>query len=191
MNRKLREKMTVEEFFEWQSRQDKNHELVDGMPVLTVKAMTGAPERHDRVTVNAIVTLGTQLRGKPCRPSTQDKPIRTVRGIRRPDMLVECGRPDDRSMEAEEPRVVVEILSPSTTRYDRFHKLGEYKQHDKIRVILLVDTEAPRVTVWRRGVDGDWTFHEAAGLEAVIDLPEIEARLPLGERYRDLTFDPV
>ena len=32
-------------------------ELVDGVPVLTVKAMTGATSRHDTVTVNAIVSL--------------------------------------------------------------------------------------------------------------------------------------
>ncbi len=34
-------KMTTDEFFAWQERQDRNYELVDGIPVLTVKAMTG------------------------------------------------------------------------------------------------------------------------------------------------------
>ena len=136
----LQRKMTVEEFFEWQLRQDRNYELVDGVPVLTVKAMTGATSRHDTVTVNAIASLFQQLRGKPCRPRTSDQSIKTFRGTRRPDISVECGRPDDKSMAVEEPRVVIEILSPSTTRYDRFQKLEEYKQVDAIRVILLVDT---------------------------------------------------
>lgn len=189
MGEKLRKRMTVEEFFDWQTRQDRNYELVDGRPVLTVKAMTGASDRHDRVTVNAIGTLFQALRGKPCRPSTQDKSIKTFRGTRRPDMLVECGRPDDRSMEAAEPRVVVEVLSPSTMRYDRFQKLEEYKQHDKIKVILIVDAEAPQVTVWRRGQEGNWSYHEEVGLDATIALPEIEADLPLAELYRDVTFD--
>ena len=175
-----RKKMTVEEFFEWQERQDRNYELVDGVPVLTVKAMTGASRRHDTVTVNAIVTLGTQMRGKPCRPSTSDQSVRTFRGTRRPDVLIDCGQAGDRSMEAAEPRVVIEVLSPSTMRYDRFGKLEEYKQVPAIRVILLVDTEKPRVTVWRREVEG-WGFHEEIGLAAVIDLPEVEAALPLAE----------
>ena len=52
MGEQLQRKMTVEEFFEWQLSQDKNYELVDGVPVLTVKAMTGATSRHDTVTVN-------------------------------------------------------------------------------------------------------------------------------------------
>ncbi len=182
-------RMTPDEFFEWQARQDKNYELVDGVPVLTIKAMVGATTRHDTVTVNAIVSLGNQLRGKPCRPRTQDQAIRIPNGrVRRPDLIVECGSPAPTSMEADEPRVVVEILSPSTMRYDRFQKLEEYKTHPAIRVILLVDTESPQITVWRRA-GGSWDRSEIAGLESVIDLPEVEARLALVELYEGVEFE--
>lgn len=167
MAEQQRRKMTVEEFFEWQKRQDKNYELVDGVPVLAVKAMIGATVRHDMVTVNAIASLHRRLRGKPCSPRTSDQSILTFRGTRRPDVSVECGKPDDRSMSTSEPRVVIEILSPSTTRYDRFQKLEEYKLHSAIRVILLVDTEAPRITVWRRSSNG-WGNNEIEGLEETI-----------------------
>lgn len=54
-------------------------------------------------------------------------------------------------------------------------------------MILLVDTEKPRVTVWRRGADG-WGFHEESGLAAVIDLAEVEAALPLAELFEGLEF---
>ncbi|MBS3649930.1 Uma2 family endonuclease [Pseudaminobacter sp. 19-2017] len=181
-------KMTVEEFFEWQQRQDRNYELVDGVPVLTVKAMTGASDRHDTVTVNAISFLHQALRGKPCKPRTDDRSVRTFRGTRRPDLLIECGKPDPGSMEAAEPRIVFEVLSPSTTRYDRFQKLEEYKLHPHIQVILLIDTESPRVTVWRR--DGsEWHNREETGLGTVIELPEVEVVLPLSALYLDLSFD--
>ncbi len=180
-------KMTVEEFFEWQQRQDKNYELVDSVPVLLPKAMTGATARHDTITVNAILTLGNQLRGTPCRPRTSDQSIVTSRGTRRPDVSVECGKPEDHSMSASDPRVVIEVHSPSVSQYDRFHKLEEYKRHPAIKVILLVDSEAARVTVWRRQED-EWDYTEVVGLEAVIDLPEIEADIPLSELYADLTF---
>jgi Uma2 family endonuclease len=191
MAERLKRKMTIEEFFEWQERQDRNYELVDGVPVLTVKAMTGASARHDTVTVNIIGTLFRHLRGKPCHPRTSDQSVITFRGTRRPDIAVECGRPDDNSMAMMEPRVVMEVLSPSTTRYDRFQKLEEYKQHDAIRVILLVDTELPRVTVWRRDEAGAWTVSETAGIEASIELPEIEAVLQLSDIYLDLAFEEI
>lgn len=190
MGEQRHKKMTVEEFFEWQQSQDKNYELVDGVPVLAVKAMTGASDRHDAITVNAIASLAGRLRGKPCRPRTQDRAIRTFRGTRRPDVLIDCGKPDRTSWEAADPRVVIEVLSPSTTRYDRFRKLEEYKLLPAVYVILLVDTEAPRVTVWRRGESG-WGYEDLAGLDATIQLPEIGTDLPLSELYADLSFDPA
>ncbi len=91
-------------------------------------------------------------------------------------------------MAADEPRVVIEILSPSTTRYDRFQKLAEYQQHPSIKVVILVDAEAPQVTVWRISATG-WTAEEIAGLEATIDLSEIGTSLPLSELYLDVTFE--
>jgi Uma2 family endonuclease len=188
MAEKQQKRMTLDEFFDWQLSQDKNYELVDGVPVMTVKAMTGATRRHDIVTVNAIISLGNQLRGGPCRPQTSDQSVLTFRGTRRPDITVECGKPHDKSMAVDEPRVVTELLSPSTTRYDRFQKLAEYQQHPAIRVILLVDTEQPRVTVWRR-IEALWTSDEAEGLDGVIALPEIKADLPLSELYADLSFE--
>ncbi len=183
-------RMTVEEFFDWQQRQDRNYELVDGVPVLTVKAMTGATARHDTITVNALGTLFAALRGKPCRPRTSDQSIITDRGTRRPDISIECGKPADKSMSTVDPRVVIEILSPTTMRYDSVQKVEEYKRHPSITVILLVDSEAPQVSVWRR-VGGDWTYGELSGLDAVIDLSEIEAALPLADLYADLTFEPA
>ena len=180
-------KMTVEEFFAWQAEQDHNYELVDGVPVMTVKAMTGASDTHDTVTVNAIGTLFAQLRGKPCRPKTADTSVRTFRGTRRPDITIECGKPGPRDMEAADPRVVIEVLSPSTMRSDRFEKVAEYHKHPKIRVILLINTELPSVTVYRRAGER-WDVEIVEGLEAVIDLPEIEATLPLSELYLGIEF---
>ena len=57
-------------------------------------------------------------------------------------------------------------------------------------VILLVDSEAPQVAVWRRGANGAWAVAEQAGLTQVIALPEIEAELPLAELYEGVEFDP-
>ena len=43
-------------------------------------------DRHDRVVVNALAGLVNQLRGKPCRPMTDDVAVRIPSGnIRRPE----------------------------------------------------------------------------------------------------------
>jgi len=181
--------MTPDEFFEWQKNQDKNYELVDGLPVLPLKSMTGATQRHDRIVVNATVSLGTQLRGGPCRPHTTDIAVRIPRGnVRRPDLLVDCGPMADRSMEAQEPRLVLEVLSPSTMNFDRYRKPDEYRSHPAIRVIVIAETRQAKVGLWRRAEAG-WAVEEYTGLETTVPLPEIAATLPLADLYEGLTFD--
>ena len=118
-------KMTLEEFFEWQSRRDEPYELQDGVPVPTWKATTGATRRHDIVTTNVIAFLHVRLRGGPCRPQTDDQPVLTDRGTRRPGVIVECSEHDDDAMASSEPRVVVEVLSPSNGNIDFMRKLEE------------------------------------------------------------------
>jgi Uma2 family endonuclease len=183
--------MTVEQFLDWQLRQERLHELVDGVPVVPLKMMTGATQRHDRVVVNALTNLVNQLRGKPCRPMTDDVAVRIPSGnIRRPDITVDCGKGSDRDMTAAEPRLVIEVLSPSTLSFDRFRKLEEYKTVASMQAIILIDTESPQVTVHRR-LGQAWSATTVEGLDAAIELYEIEARLPLGEIYDGLSFDPT
>jgi Uma2 family endonuclease len=181
--------MTPDEFLEWQKRQDRNYELVDGLPVLPLKAMTGATLRHDRITTNATVALGSQLRGGPCRPQSTDIAIRIpAGGLRRPDLTIDCGPMVDSAMEAQEPRLVLEVLSPSTINLDRFRKLDEYKSHPAIRLILLADTRVPELTVWRRSGVG-WAVESFHGLEGRVELPEIGESLALDDLYGGLSFD--
>ncbi len=86
-------------------------------------------------------------------------------------------------MTSVEPRVLIEVLSPSTMNYDRVKKLDEYKRLAAVSAILLVDTERPRVTVHGRGTDGAWDSVEFVGLDAAFDLPTIGARLALADIF--------
>ena len=185
MSEVAHQRMTVEEFLDWQSRQDRNYELVDGVPILPLKSMTGATQRHDRVTVNIIASLAMQLRKGPCRPSTDDIAFVTKkRNVRRPDITVQCAEADPKGMTSVDPRVLIEVLSPSTMNYDRVRKLDEYKDVPEVQAILLVDTEKARITIHRRSGDVGWTDREHIGLDAVVDLPMIGATPRAGRRLR-------
>ncbi|MCC7348637.1 MAG: Uma2 family endonuclease [Variibacter sp.] len=182
-------RMSQDEFLAWQEKQDKLYELVDGLPVLPVKMMTGASRAHDRVVVNTIASLHRQLRGGPCQPTTDDLAVRVPSGnVRRPDVTVECGRGDRRDTAVREPRLVVEVLSPSTMSFDRIRKIPEYQGVPTISHILLVDTEAPRIDCWSREGDGRWSQTKLDGLAARIDLPTIGATLTLEEVFEGLDF---
>jgi len=184
------QRMTSDAFFAWQEKQERLYELVDGLPVLPLKMMTGASQRHDRVVVNIILSLGNQLRRGRCRPTTSNLAVMIPAGnIRRPDVTVECGEAGDRDMVVREPRVVVEVLSPSTVSFDRFKKVVEYQTIPSLTHILLVDTEAPRIDVLMRGTDRNWASSRHEGLEAVIDLPTVGASLRLADVFEGIRFE--
>ena len=184
------ERMTAEEFDDWQLRQGKLYELIDGVPVLPLKMLAGATLRHDRVRVNVILLLGAQLKGTGCRPTTSDVAVRIPNGnVRRPDMTIECGEArSDRELVAASPRVVIVVLSPSTLSFDRFRKLEEYETVDGLAVLLLIDTEAPQVTVHRRRGDR-WVAEAIKGMREAIDLPEIGARIAFADLYAGVKFE--
>ena len=183
------QRMGAEEFFAWQAKQERLYELVDGLPVLPLKMMTGASRAHDRTVVNIIAALHRQLRGGPCRPTTDDLAILIPAGnIRRPDVTVECGQGGRRDMTVSEPRVVIEVLSPSTVNFDRFKKVVEYQTVRTLTHILLIDTEVPRIDVLARAANDAWSSARYEGLDATIDLPTIKASLPLAEVFESMDF---
>lgn len=76
-----------------------------------------------------------------------------------------------------------------TSAVDQTRKLGEYKRHPTLACMLLVETVSPQALLYRR-IAGDWMIESFEGLDAVIDLPKIGARLALSDVYAGLTFGP-
>lgn len=180
-------RMSSDEFLEWCQFQDVQYELVDGAPV----AMAGAKRAHDRIVVNAIRLLANQLDGQPGQPFTDDTAVRIPNGNRRrPDVGVDCGGFDPDASMVDSPRLVLEVLSPSTRSVDLFDKLDEYKTVASLAHIILIDPDAPRAIHWWRAADQTWEHARHAGLDAEIVLPDLDVRLVLRALYADLTFRP-
>lgn len=173
---------SVDEFLDWQSRQEERYELVGGFPL---KMMTGATRRHDRVVVNLLVGLSNRLGDGPCVPFTADGAVETRPGqIRRPDVGVDCGPTDPNARIASEPTVVFEVLSPSTRDFDRLRKIDEYKSMPFLRHIVLLEQDRPHATLWSRIGRADWDEATVAGITATVGLPGIGIELPMPDIYK-------
>lgn len=181
--------MTVAEFLRWQELQEDRYELVDGAPVLH-RMMTGASQRHDRLTMNALLLLGNVLRGHRCRAMTADVAIRIPRaGLRRADAAVDCGPLRDADHIASEPVLVIEIRSPSTRQIGRFRKLEEYKSVASMRHILLVEPSVPSAQLYSRGDADRWISTDVIGLDSMVRLGDLGLDLPMRELYAGLGFE--
>jgi Uma2 family endonuclease len=162
------------------------HEFLDGQ----VWAMAGGTPEHAAVAAKVIALLDRQLGGQPCRVFSSDLRIRVqATGLGTyPDVSVICGGveldPEDpKRHTATNPRVLVEVTSPSTAHYDRGEKLSHYQRIASVQEIVLVAHEARRIDVWSRSGD-DWklTTTEQAGTAT---LHSISCELSLDEVYRD------
>jgi len=178
---------TVVAFFAWQQGQDERYELVEGMPV---KLMIGASKAHDRISGNIFAALHRQLRGSPCWPASADVAVRTkIRTVRRGDIIVICDPARRDSYEADDLKLVAEVLSPSNKGLDWLRKLDEYRAHPTLRHLLLVESETPKATLAVRA-SGGWTTIDFDGLDGNIELPEIDCRLAMAGLYEGVAFEP-
>ncbi len=79
------------------------------------------------------------------------------------------------------PKVLIEVLSPSTTDYDRGEKLRHYRAIPSLEATVLFDHEAQRAELWQR-TGTDWTFIESIDR---ISIAAIGCELVLADVYRD------
>ncbi len=161
------------------------HEYLGGQ----VWAMAGGSPDHSRIATNIARALGNQLEGKPCTVFNSDLRIRVqATGLATyPDVTVVCGSieldPEDPTRHTViNPRVLIEVLSPSTEAYDRGEKLDHYRQLSTADTIVLVAQDQRRVEVWRRA-SGGW---QAQSFDrGPIELATIACQLDVDQIYRD------
>src|SRR5688500_17407942 len=88
--------VSPEEYLAAEESADRKHEYVGGV----VYAMAAGRNRHHQIATNALLALGTRLRGQPCRPFNSDTKVRvrfpTHTRFYYPDVQVVCrlGPPD-------------------------------------------------------------------------------------------------
>lgn len=131
-------------------------ELVDGV----IYAMGGGTAAHSAIAANVIAALGAKLRGSRCRPFNGDLAVKLPDdSIRYPDASVYCGiegRGGD-ALVLGDPRVVIEVLSPSTKAYDNTTKLDGYRELPGVDAVLLIDVAASRVRIVERTAPDAWS----------------------------------
>ncbi|MCU0776320.1 MAG: Uma2 family endonuclease [Akkermansiaceae bacterium] len=180
--------ITIAEYLAGEELSDVKHEYLGG----AVHAMAGASNQHNAIAVNALLVLGTRLRGKSCRPFNSDTKVRIEypdhTRFYYPDALVVCHPNPPTDHFQDHPVVVIEVLSDSTRRADLGEKRDAYLTIPTLKVLVFAESETPAVIVHRRRPEGGFAVEAHAGLDAVIPLPEIDASLPLAELYEQVVF---
>jgi len=171
-------RMSLAAFLEWDDGTDARYELVDGRIV----AMAPATLAHGTIVANLARHVGNRLKS-PCRVVVEAgiAPADRADTWYEADLVVTCAPPERGARAITEPRLIVEVLSPSTAAHDRGVKLADYRRIASVEQILVVASEDRHVEVWRRAPDG-WKVQDLIG-DAAILLAIDGQPLPLAAVY--------
>ncbi len=175
---------------------DRKYEYLNGMAYL----MSGSSVAHDRITRNVTYVLDSQHRTGPCRVFGVD--VQVLLGMKidskkhyvYPDATVSCDAADQRpeNMLIESPRVVIEVLSPSTEARDRGVKFKAYQVCPTMQEIVLMSQFAPYVEIWQRD-DQDipaWHYRHY-GPGEIVEINSIDVQIDIADIYQGLDFQEV
>lgn len=171
--------LSAAEFLQIDFGADLKAELADGV----IRMMAGGSRDHARVQANILIALGHRLRGSGCRPYGSDMAIVTHdASVRYPDVTVDCGRPgdagSDRSLSA--PRIIFEVVSPSTRSIDLGVKKAEYQSLSSVEAIVFVDPDTEQVIISELTASG-WANGDPERRDVV--LPTLNLTIPHEEIF--------
>jgi len=181
-------KMTFTEFMAWESNQAERHEFYRG----EVFAMVGGTARHNRVILNLAGRIGAHLDGTPCQVFAESMKLQLANdGVLYPDVMVTCGKAvagDEQTI--IDPKIIIEVLSPSTMGYDKRNKFILYRSVPSLREYALIDPATREVEVFTLTDTGAWLLTDQTKA-AELTLASIDCKLPMAWVFKGVESEPV
>lgn len=172
--------ISVRDYLASEEVSEVKHEFVDGY----VLAMVGASQRHNLIAGSLFSLLRAHLRGTPCRVFMSDLKVRVKDNFYYPDLVVSCEITDTAELIVPNPRLILEILSPSTEARDRFEKRLAYQCLASLHEYVLVAQDRPHIDVFRRQPDG-WEV-ETYGPHETVSFNTVKFTVAMDLIYEDI-----
>lgn len=179
--------LTPEEYLRLDREAEVKSEYYDG----EVFPIEDSTFNHALVSMRLGVSLTRRLEGTPCQVLN---PVRLRISATRylySDLIVVCGQPeltDEHKDALINPKVIVEVLSPSTADCCYGRKARMYRGLTSLDEYVLVSLEEPKIEVFHRTAEGDWLLRIASGLESSATIESLSIAVPLAEVYQGVAF---
>lgn len=179
--------LTPEEYLEGEAIAADKSEYISGQ----VYAMAGAGDAHVKATLNAAVLLKNHLKGTGCSTYVADMKVRIGEdeAFFYPDVMVSCD-PEDQLPEHDyvknHPKLIIEVLSPSTGDIDRGRKFALYRKLESLEEYLLIDPRKYAIELFRRHSNHEWLLLTREGIDSTITLESIDLNLSLHDLYDEI-----
>jgi Uma2 family endonuclease len=176
--------MTKDAFLAWVERREERYEFSGGRVTMMVRVT----RNHARVTKNLLVALSARLSSESYDIMAEAFAVHAGDSVRFPDVLVEPAQPDGKSLRAESPILIAEVLSPGTYHLDFGDQLREYLTLPTLDTYLIISPDEPRIWVWQRT---DGSFPKEPQIiekrDQHVGLPALAIDIPVEDIYRGIT----
>lgn len=186
-------RLSVEEYIQYEIETGQRHEYHDGL----IYALAGGTIEHALIIGNVYSELRNSLRkkGSNCKPITNDAKLHIKKENKfvYPDTMVICGE-FDRSNASKDavtnPILIVEVLSKSTSDYDRGDKFYFYRQIPSLQEYILIDQSRYLVEIYYKKEKSDlWRITRSEGIDQQIKLQSLNIVLSMKDLYYDVEIN--
>jgi len=182
--------LSLEEYRNLETSAETKHEYHDG----EIIEMTGGSINHNSILMNLIVLLKLALRGTNYRLQSSDLRLWIPQyncGLY-PDLMIIAGEPlfsDNRNDEILNPCLIIEVLSPSTSGYDRGDKFRYYRSIPQLNQYLLVSQGEILIESYSQTSENNWLLQEYTPARGILSLDSLGISLNLADIYEGINFN--
>lgn len=154
-----------------------------------VYAMAGGSDFHDRIALNLLTEINLHLRGSDYRFHSGNVKVNYVDAFYYyPDAFVTCDPRDrDERYIKRFPKLVAEVLSPSTQTFDWGDKFDDYQQIETLEEYMLISQDLMQVECRRRTSVG-WKTEIYTASEQVV-LKSLGLSMAIEQLYSGVELD--
>lgn len=149
----------------------------------------GGSDSHSRLCINLLTEINLHLRGGDCQFFSGDVKVSHIDDFfYYPDAFVTC---DPRDLEdryiKRYPKLIAEVLSPSTEAFDRGDKFKDYQSLNSLEEYVLIAQDERRVACWRRRSPQDAWHSVVYEAEDTVVLESIGLTIAMADLYQGVT----
>ncbi|MEG4108828.1 Uma2 family endonuclease [Microcoleus sp. S13_C5] len=183
---------TEEQYLALEETGEYKSEYLDG----EIIPMTNGSTNHNRIAGNVYIALNFALPEQEYDVFIGDVRlwIPKVRLYTYPDVMVIFGIPEYRNNRTDtitNPQVIVEVLSKSTTNYDRVDKFTFYKTIPSFIEYILIDQTKIKIEPYSKTENKRWLYSEYDEEDTALVFNSFQLEVPLSAIYKKVNFEQV
>jgi len=154
-----------------------------------IRAIAGGHPNHNRAQMDFSIVLSTAFKDSKCEVFGSDQAVYIDKQdlYVYPDISVTCGDEEyTRDLYLNNPSIIVEVASKSTSDYDKDEKMAYYFTLPSLKEYIIISVAKPVVHVYSKE-NNKWNTSVFMGLQSKIYLPNFDLSFSMKDIYRRVT----